>query len=68
MKDGEPLGHLTIYRGEGQSFTVGSDVTVEVVSIRGRLVYLRITAPRSIPILRDDVKVDTPRPRHYHAT
>ena len=60
------LGHLVIHRAEGQAFTIGDSIRVEVVFVRNGHCSLRITAPKSIVILRDDIVND--KPKDWHAT
>ena len=50
------MSALTISRKVGESLTIWPDVTVTVVAVEGQRVTLRIVAPLSVVILRDDVK------------
>ena len=47
---------LSLRRKEGQSITIGEDVTVVVAKISPGKVTLHIAAPQTIQILRDDAK------------
>lgn len=48
-------GNLILTRREGEVVWIGKDVSVEVLSIDGGLVRLRITAPRSTSIMRAEL-------------
>lgn len=45
---------LSITRKTGESFTIGDDITVTIVDVSGGSVRVRITAPRSIAIRREE--------------
>lgn len=45
---------LVFSRKPGQSFQIGHDVFVQIVRINGGQVSLGITAPKHVPILRDN--------------
>lgn len=47
-----PNGHLVLMRRPGESIVIGNDVSVEVCSIEGSRVRLKIKAPRSITVAR----------------
>lgn len=47
---------LILTRKQGDSFTIGDDVTVTVVEISGTTVRIGITAPADVQILRDNAK------------
>lgn len=47
---------LAITRKPGQSVTIGDSIIVTVVAVEGKSVHLTITAPKEVPILRDDAK------------
>jgi carbon storage regulator CsrA len=51
----EDLGHLVISRREFESVQIGDDVVVEILSVEGSTVRLRITAPKSVRILRREL-------------
>jgi carbon storage regulator len=38
-----------------QTVTIGNDVTVTVLEIRGRQVRIGVTAPRDIAVLREEI-------------
>jgi carbon storage regulator len=46
---------LILSRREGQSFTIGDGVTVTVVAIKGRQVRIGISAPKNVPVLREEL-------------
>lgn len=46
---------LVLSRKVGESVVVGGNVTVEVVEIRGDKIRLGFTAPREVPIHRQEV-------------
>lgn len=48
---------LTVTRKPKQSVRIGSDIEITVASVVGQQVRLTITAPQSIQILRDDIRV-----------
>jgi carbon storage regulator CsrA len=51
----EALGHLVISRRELESVQIGDDVVVEILAVEGSTVRLRITAPKSVRILRGEL-------------
>jgi carbon storage regulator CsrA len=51
----EALGHLVISRREFESVQIGDDVVVEILAVEGSTVRLRITAPKSVRILRREL-------------
>ena len=46
---------LILTRKEGESLRLGDDITVTVVSVKGGSVRLGITAPKDVPIHREEV-------------
>ena len=46
---------LVLTRCIGQSIVIGDNITVSVVAISGDQVRLGITAPRHIPVHRDEI-------------
>lgn len=46
------IGSLMLGRYEGQAFTIGEDIFIEVVTINHGLVSLRIKAPKTLIINR----------------
>jgi carbon storage regulator len=46
---------LILTRGIGESLKIGSDITVAVIGIRGNQVRIGITAPKDIPVHREEV-------------
>lgn len=47
---------LAFTRKPGEAFTIGDNITVKVVSVKGQKVLLKIDAPRIYGIARDDAK------------
>jgi carbon storage regulator len=47
---------LVLSRKEGQSFDIGSGIVVTLLSIRKGKAKIGVTAPREVPIARDDQK------------
>jgi len=50
----ERRGNLVIQRKIGESFTIGGDITITVLSGTASNVRLSIEAPISLPIIRDN--------------
>ena len=48
---------LILQRKAGESLLIGEDVEVSVLSVDAGRVRLAIQAPRSVPILRSELKV-----------
>ena len=46
---------LILTRRPGESVMVGDDVTVTVLSVKGTLVRLGVTAPREVPVHREEI-------------
>jgi carbon storage regulator len=46
---------LRITRRAGERVMLGDDVVVEVMEIRGQTVRLGISAPRSVPVYREEI-------------
>lgn len=46
---------LILTRKEGESLRLGDDITVKVVSIDGGSVRIGVSAPRDIPVHREEV-------------
>ena len=53
---------LILSRKRRQQFTIGDNIVITVVEIKGDKVRIGIDAPTDIPIVRDDAKVTTPVP------
>jgi carbon storage regulator len=48
---------LVISRRAGQSIWIGDDIEIQVVEVAANRVKLGITAPRNVPVLRDEIKL-----------
>ena len=48
---------LVIRRKPGESFFIGDDIEVEILETAGSQVKLGIRAPRSIPVVRKEIRV-----------
>ena len=46
---------LILNRKAGESLQIGEDITVTVVSLDGNRVKLAISAPKSVPVLRQEL-------------
>ncbi len=46
---------LIVTRRPRQTLTIGSDITVTVLEIRGRQVRIGVNAPRDTAVLREEV-------------
>ena len=57
---------LVLSRRKGESIRIGRDITVMVVHAGDNAVRLGITAPRSLPVHREEVadRLDPPLPDH----
>jgi carbon storage regulator len=49
---------LVLTRKSNQSFMIGDDIEVAVLSIRGEKVRIGIQAPREIPVFRKEVYLE----------
>lgn len=47
---------LVLSRKVGESFTIGSDIVLTVVEVRGNKVRIGVDAPKAFQISRDDMK------------
>lgn len=59
-------GRLVLSRKPGERVNLGSDVVVEVLSVRGNKIRLGFVAPRSIRIVRAELD-DLPGEKHGKA-
>jgi carbon storage regulator len=46
---------LILTRRSSESVKVGDDVTIPVLGIRGNAVRIGVTAPRSVPVHREEI-------------
>lgn len=46
---------LILTRNAGETLTIGENITVTVLSLRGGQVRIGITAPKSVPVHREEV-------------
>lgn len=51
-----PITNLVLTRKHGERICIGNDVVVEVAQIRGGKVSLKISAPRAVPIAREELR------------
>ena len=52
---------LVISRTLNESFTIGDNIKVTVVGIRGGTIRIGIEAPREIAVVREDANVKVPQ-------
>lgn len=48
-------GHLIVTRRAGERIFVGNDITFEVMDVKGNHVRCKVTAPKSVPVHREEV-------------
>ena len=46
---------LMMTRRAGQKIVLGDDITIEVVEVAGNTVRLGVSAPRSVPVYREEI-------------
>ena len=46
---------LIVTRRGGESLKIGDEVTVTVLGIRGKAVHIGISAPKAIPVHREEI-------------
>ena len=46
---------LILTRQAGQSIIINDDITVQILSVRGNIARIGITAPKEIPVHREEV-------------
>ncbi|HPE81339.1 MAG TPA: carbon storage regulator [Gammaproteobacteria bacterium] len=51
---------LVLSRRPGEQLHIGTDIIVEVLDISGTQVRLGISAPREVPVLRDELLDEQP--------
>lgn len=51
----EGIGNLILERQKGEGVKVGGDIHVTIHRIMGKHVWLSIQAPKSIPVVRDEL-------------
>ena len=49
------LGTLNLSRKENQLIIIGDDIAIRIISIRGRHVRVGVTAPKGVPVNREEV-------------
>lgn len=49
---------LILTRGIGESLRIGEDIAVEVLGIKGNQVRIGITAPKTVPVRREEILED----------
>lgn len=52
---------LVITRRPGEAFKIGPDISIAVVEVRGEKVRLAVTAPKQVPVHRDDINATEPK-------
>lgn len=57
----ERRGNLVIQRKTGESFTIGDDITITVLSGTANNIRLSVEAPLSMPIIRDNAVNKQPK-------
>lgn len=58
MGDDKKQGSLVVGRKEGEAIIIGDSVRVEVLKEESGLIRLKITAPKDISILREEIYED----------
>ena len=53
---------LILSRRPGEQILIGDDILVEVLEVSGTQVRLGITAPREVPVLREELLDEPPGP------
>ena len=53
QRDPKP-GALVVSRRQEEAFTIGDEISVQIIQIKGGRVRLRIIAPKDVPIHRVD--------------
>jgi carbon storage regulator len=46
---------LILSRRVGEGFTIGNDIVIKVVEVSGNQIRLGISAPREVPVLREEI-------------
>jgi carbon storage regulator len=49
---------LVLSRREGEKISIGGEITLSVVEIKGNRVVVQIDAPRNLKILRTELKIN----------
>lgn len=47
---------LVITRNSGEAFFIGDDIKIVIVRVKGKQVQIGIEAPKSVSIVREDVR------------
>lgn len=55
MSSDEPMGNLSLSRRAGEGFRIGQDVHVQVIAVDSYHARIRITAPKSVQIMRNEI-------------
>ena len=61
-------GYLVLMRRQGEVILIGDDIEIRVGKIEPTQVHLSIKAPRSIPILREELAIQMPAEVPPHET
>lgn len=56
-QEASDVGHLVLKRKQGESITIDGNVNVQFVEVAGGHVRVRISAPRNIVIVRDEIAI-----------
>lgn len=57
---------LVLNRKTNEEIFIGQNVTVKIVSVSGSRVRLGISAPRSVPVLRAELRPAAGQPEDFH--
>lgn len=63
MSNDTPVGNLSLSRRAGEGFRIGPDVQVQVISVDSYHARIRITAPKSVEIMRNELEVICEQPK-----
>jgi carbon storage regulator len=55
LSKGDNLSTLILSRKETQQIIIGTDISVRVISISGQHVKLSVTAPKDVPVNREEI-------------
>jgi carbon storage regulator len=55
LSKGDNLSTLILSRKETQQIIIGTDISVRVISISGQHVKFSVTAPKDVPVNREEI-------------